>query len=239
MCKRDCVYAGTQNIQFDSGEHCCDYVIAALGTESEHKTRLGQLVKKYRLPSTHRKIRLLMMGENCPFYDPLSGGKKPIRRQSQILPRKPREKKEYTAPAAEDRLMELYKEGMSDRKIADALGLKEFQVLRWRQERNMPSNYSLHRLDEKRAREMYDEGKTDRQIAKILGVAAQTICSWRRKEKLPSKRLYAKIDYDRIRELYDQGMNDTQISAITGNATDSIRKWRKRYGLESNWEAPK
>ena len=236
MCKRDCAYAGTQNIQFGSGEHCCDYVIAALGTESEHKTRLGQLVKKYRLPSTHRKIRLLMMGENCPFYDPLSGGKKPIRRQSQILPRKPREKKEYTAPAAEDRLMELYKEGMSDRKIADALGLKESQVLRWRQERNMPSNYSLHRLDEKRARELYEEGKSDREIAQTIGVAAQTVCTWRRKEKLPPTRAYAKMDYDQLRELYDQGMNDTQISKITGHATDSIRKWRKRIGLKSNFE---
>lgn len=236
MCKRDCVYAGTQNIQFGSGEHCCDYVIAALGTESEHKTRLGQLVKKYRLPSTHRKIRLLMMGENCPFYDPLSGGKKPIRRQSQILPRKPREKKEYTAPAAEDRLMELYKEGMSDRKIAEALGLKEFQVLRWRQERDMPSNYSIHRMDEKRARELYEEGKSDREIAQTIGVAAQTVCTWRRKEKLPPTRAYAKMDYDQLRELYDQGMNDTQISKITGHATDSIRKWRKRIGLKSNFE---
>ena len=239
MCKRDCVYAGTQNIQFGSGEHCCDYVIAALGTESEHKTRLGQLVKKYRLPSTHRKIRLLMMGENCPFYDPLSGGKKPIRRQSQILPRKPREKKEYTAPADEEKLMELYEDGLSDKKVAEALGLKEFQVLRWRQERNLPSKFNLRHLDKNRVRELYEEGKTDREIARTLGVAAQTIANWRSKEKLKSVKSYARINYDQLRELYDQGMNDTQISQITGACTDSIRKWRKQNGLETNWKGTK
>ena len=234
MCKRDCIYAGPQNIHIGAGEHCCDYVLAMMGTAREQKTRFGQLVKKYRLPPTHRKIRLLMMGENCPFYETLSGRKKP-RKTSPILPRKPREAKEYTAPADEDRLMELYKEGLSDRNVAETLGLKEFQVLRWRQERDLPSNYSLHRLDKNRARELYEEGKSDREIAEILGVAPNTICQWRKKEKLKATRQYAKVNYDRLRELYDQGLNDTQIYRITGTSKDAIRKWRKSTGLKANW----
>lgn len=234
MCKRDCIYAGPQNIHIGAGEHCCDYVLAMMGTAREQKTRFGQLVKKYRLPPTHRKIRLLMMGENCPFYETLSGRKKP-RKTSPILPRKPREAKEYTAPADEDRLMELYKEGLSDRNVAETLGLKEFQVLRWRQERDLPSNYSLHRLDKNRARELYEEGKSDREIAEILGVAPNTICQWRKKEKLKATRQYAKVNYDRLRELYDQGLNDTQIYRITGTSKDAIRKWRKSTGLKTNW----
>lgn len=238
MCKRDCNYAGTENIHIGAGEHCCNYVIAALGTESEQKTRLGQLVKKYRLPSTHRKIRLLMLGENCPFYDPLYPGEKKPRADVPILPRKPREKKEYKAPAAEESLMALYEDGLSDKKIADSLGLKEFQVLRWRQERNLPSK-AFHRMDEERAREMYYAGKSDREIAKELGVAAQTVCNWRSKEKLKSTRQYAKINYDQLQELYDKGMNDSQISQATGHCTDSIRKWRKQNGLKSNFEATK
>ena len=235
MCKRDCIYAGPQNIHIGAGEHCCDYVLAMMGTDREQKTRFGQLVKKYRLPPTHRKIRLLMMGENCQFYEPLYPGRKKPRKTSPILPRKPREAKEYTAPADEDRLMELYKEGLSDRNVAETLGLKEFQVLRWRQERDLPSNYSLHRLDKNRARELYEEGKSDREIAEILGVAPNTICQWRKKEKLKAKRQYAKVNYDRLRELYDQGMNDTQIYRITGTSKDAIRKWRKSTGLKANW----
>lgn len=235
MCKRDCIYAGPQNIHIGAGEHCCDYVLAMMGTDREQKTRFGQLVKKYRLPPTHRKIRLLMMGENCPFYEPLYPGRKKPRKTSPILPRKPREAKEYTAPADEDRLMELYKEGLSDRNVAETLGLKEFQVLRWRQERDLPSNYSLHRLDKNRARELYEEGKSDREIAEILGVAPNTICQWRKKEKLKATRQYAKVNYDRLRELYDQGLNDTQIYRITGTSKDAIRKWRKSTGLKANW----
>ncbi len=239
MCKRDCIYAGTENIHFGAGEHCCDYVLAMMGTEREQKTRFGLLVKKYRLPPTHRKIRLLMMGENCPFYEPLYPGRKKPRKTSPILPRKPREAKEYTAPADEDRLMELYKEGLSDRNVAETLGLKEFQVLRWRQERDLPSNYSLHRLDKNRARELYEEGKSDREIAEILGVAPNTICHWRKTEKLKAKRKYAKVNYDRLRELYDQGLNDTQIYRITGTSKDAIRKWRKSTGLKANWKGTK
>ena len=235
MCKRDCIYAGPQNIHIGAGEHCCDYVLAMMGTDREQKTRFGQLVKKYRLPPTHRKIRLLMMGENCQFYEPLYPGRKKPRKTSPILPRKPREAKEYTAPADEDRLMELYKEGLSDRNVAETLGLKEFQVLRWRQERDLPSNYSLHRLDKNRARELYEEGKSDREIAEILGVVPNTICQWRKKEKLKAKRQYAKVNYDRLRELYDQGLNDTQIYRITGTSKDAIRKWRKSTGLKANW----
>ena len=235
MCKRDCIYAGPQNIHIGAGEHCCDYVLAMMGTDREQKTRFGTLVKKYKLPPTHRKIRLLMMGENCPFYEPLYPGRKKPRKTSPILPRKPREAKEYTAPADEDRLMELYKEGLSDRNVAETLGLKEFQVLRWRQERDLPSNYSLHRLDKNRARELYEEGKSDREIAEILGVAPNTICQWRKKEKLKAKRQYAKVNYDRLRELYDQGLNDTQIYRITGTSKDAIRKWRKSTGLKANW----
>lgn len=239
MCKRDCIYAGPQNIHIGAGEHCCDYVLAMMGTEREQKTRFGQLIKKYRLPPTHRKIRLLMMGENCPFYEPLYPGRKKPRKTSPILPRKPKKAKEYTAPADEDRLMELYKEGLSDRNVAETLGLKEFQVLRWRQERDLPSNYSLHRLDRNRARELYEEGKSDREIAGILGVAPNTICHWRKTEKLKAKRQYAKVNYDRLRELYDQGLNDTQIYRITGTSKDTILKWRKQNGLKSNWKGTK
>ena len=114
MCKRDCIYAGTENIHFGAGQHCCNYVVAMLATDREQKTRLGALVKKYKLPSTHRKIKLLMMGENCPFYDPLYPGKKKPKTNAPILPRKPREKREYKAPADEEKLMELYEDGLSD-----------------------------------------------------------------------------------------------------------------------------
>ena len=208
-------------------------------TNQEMKTRLGQLCKMYRLPSTHRKIKLLMMGVNCPFYEEIYTGKKRSKACSQILPRKPRAKREYKAPADEEKLMELYEDGLSDKKVAEALGLKEFQVLRWRQERNLPSKSSLRHLDKNRVRELYEEGKSDREIARTLGVAAKTITNWRSKEKLKSIRSYSRINYDQLRELYDQGLNDTQISQITGACTDSIRKWRKQNGLETNWKGTK
>ena len=113
MCKMNCVYAGTIYGQFGSGQHSCNYSLAMIEEGQEQKTRLGQLVKKYKLPSTHRKIMLLMRGENCPFFDPVYTGKKRrILRPKPPLaknPRKPREKTDYIPPDAdEDKLRELY-----------------------------------------------------------------------------------------------------------------------------------
>ena len=246
MCKMNCVYAGTIYGQFGSGQHSCNYSLAMIEEGQEQKTRLGQMVKKYKLPSTHRKIMLLMRGENCPFFDPVYTGKKRrILRPKPPLaknPRKPREKKDYIPPdAEEDKLRELYGKGLSDRQIAVQLGTKEYRVYRWRKDRKLSSNYNnTHRtIDEERARELYDEGSPDTRIAAELGCGVSTVASWRYREGLPAIYPHRRMNDQRIRELYDKGLNDTQISKVTGNSTDTIRRWRKRNGLESNWKEKK
>ena len=246
MCKMNCVYAGTIYGQFGSGQHSCKYSLAMIEEDQEQKTRLGQLVKKYKLPSTHRKIMLLMRGENCPFFDPVYTGKKRrILRPKPPLaknPRKPREKKDYIPPdAEEDKLRELYGKGLSDRQIAVQLGTKEYRVYRWRKDRKLSSNYkNTHRtIDEERARELYDEGSPDTRIAAELGCGVSTVATWRYREGLPAIYPHRRMNDQRIRELYDKGLNDTQISKVTGNSTDAIRRWRKRNGLESNWKEKK
>lgn len=241
MCRRDCIYAGGVNIQYGSGQHSCSYSGIMTETNQEMKTRLGQLCKMYRLPSTHRKIKLLMMGVNCPFYEEIYTGKKRRKACSQILPRKPREKKEHKAPADEERLRELYEQGLSDRKIAEELDLKEYNVYAWRRERGLPGNFhkTHNRIDEERARELLEEGLTDTQIAMAIGCSQAAIYHWRKRNGLKPKYPYSKMDQTRLRELYDQGLNDTQISRATGHCTDAIRRWRKRNGLKSNWEEQK
>ena len=241
MCKRDCVYAGSINSMYGGG-HSCNYCMAMQDTNRDQKTRLGQLVKKYRLPATHRKIKLLMLGANCPFYEEIYTGKKKRKASvEQILPRKKREKQEYRPPADEEKLRELYDQGLSDRKVAETLEVKESLVYRWRKERGLPGNFprTHNRIDEERARKLYDQGLTDNRIALAIGCSQVAVCHWRKRNGLEQRFRFAHMDYVRIRELYEEGLNDTQISRITGNCTDAIRRWRKRNGLESNWEEVK
>ena len=71
MCRRtDCKYIcgaainGNGLQERGGGNRPCDY------HRRMGKTRLAILTKKYGLPTTHKKIRKLMSGEHCPFFEP-------------------------------------------------------------------------------------------------------------------------------------------------------------------------
>lgn len=230
MCKRvSCKY-----ISLHLTGNQCDY------SSRTGKTRTGQLSKKMKLPANSPVILDMLEGNNCPFYQPRGKDEKPLPAVMATLrykpAPKPKEKKEYVPPASEERLILLYEQGLSDAKIAEELGIKEFHVNTWRKKRKLPSNFGTHRLkNEDRLMELYKLGMSDREISKETGTSCVTIYKWRSKHALAPNWKHERMDYKRVQELYDQGLNDKQISRETGHASDSIRLWRKRNGLESNF----
>lgn len=234
MCRRDCIYASSG----DGERHDCNYCLVMIDARHEKTTRLGQITKKIGLPSSHRKIKILMMDMNCPFFEPVKPSRKRQHLSSKpILPKKPREERK-APPEMADKFRELYDRGMSDRAISEKLGVKEYHVYKWRRERKLVSNFAKNhkRIDEERARELYHMEMTDTKMAEILDCSTSAVSQWRDRNGLPAMHPHARIDHKQIRDLYNQGMNDSQISRISGNSTDAIRRWRKRNGLKSNWE---
>lgn len=258
MCKRDCVYRGGINTKQGFYDYSCNYCGVMRDTGEEIQTRTKRLLikleKKHPNWDEEKKKKWMekyLSGENCPFFEDIAGtGKKrhgpvwsPAKKTGETEPTGKKQNmpqgdtKKYMPPVPEEMLISCHAQGLSDRKTAQLLGIRESQVYRWRKDRGIKSNYnySSKRLDEDRARELYNKGLTDSSIARELGCTQPGVSAWRYREGLPAQHPHARMDQEEIRRLYDKGYNDTEIARMTGHNTDSIRRWRKRNRLKSNY----
>ena len=103
--------------------------------------------------------------------------------------------------AMHDQIAKLYDQGLSDSKIAKAVGCTRLTVFAWRQRNDKPTNHPKHtqtgkknptekreahnkKIDDDRAWELYDSGLDDKEIGEILGLSPSTIAAWRRRHSL-------------------------------------------------------
>lgn len=83
------------------------------------------------------------------------------------------------------KFMRLYKEGLSDPKMAEALGVSCDTVRRWRRRNGLPNNFRRTAQQENLLMNLWLSGKNDREIAEAVGRAPSTISEWRKKNGLP------------------------------------------------------
>ena len=84
---------------------------------------------------------------------------------------------------------ELYDSGMSDSKIARAIGCAMSTVSRWRTLEGLESHGvsgTAPKLDRAKMRELYDIGLSDAKIAREVGCHPSTVGKWRLRENLPA-----------------------------------------------------
>lgn len=104
------------------------------------------------------------------------------------------------------RIAELYEQGLSDNKIAEATGCSRLTVFSWRQRNSKPTNNPKHtkavkknpvekrtapsnkKVDDDRARELYDNGLDDKEMGEVMGISPSTLAAWRRRHNLPAQR---------------------------------------------------
>ena len=130
---------------------------------------------------------------------------------------------------------ELYDKGMTDREIANVLGIGPGSVWYWRKMNGLPP--VKKQAEPPHFGELYDQGMADLEIAKRSGVPKRTVQSWRYKNKLkpnpknyvPSQELLERRK--KLRELYDRGLNDREIAAATGISEKTAAKFRLDSGL--------
>jgi len=86
----------------------------------------------------------------------------------------------FLPPEEEARRLALYHQGLTDKEIGAAIGLRPRAVALWRWKRGLPANRSGDRR-----LELYHQGLSDVQIAAAVGRNPQTICDWRQRHGLP------------------------------------------------------
>ncbi|MFW5794906.1 MAG: terminase gpP N-terminus-related DNA-binding protein [Bacillota bacterium] len=87
--------------------------------------------------------------------------------------------------------LELYKKGLSDREIAEKVGLSKAGIASWRYRNKLPANkkYKLSEKEKKKRFKLYNEGLTDKELSKKLDLTVKGVINWRNKNNLePNKK---------------------------------------------------
>lgn len=153
--------------------------------------------------------------------------------------------------------LKLYKQGLSDAKIAQVLFLSTSAIFHWRRKANLPVNLSpknYAKIDSKenmKRYRLYCNGLKDREIAEICNVSPHAINSWRYHRGLQSNhklkkerkeentmfvKAYPKEMKEKFFELYEKGLTYGQIAKELGVSRSTTRRWGNEiYGLEPNY----
>ena len=90
-------------------------------------------------------------------------------------------------PLEEETRLTLYRQGLSDRRIAEQVHVTPDAITAWRRTRGLPA-HTLHRKitpdTETEMMRMYQSGMSDGQISQESGMKKATVVSWRRRRGL-------------------------------------------------------
>lgn len=91
-------------------------------------------------------------------------------------------------PLEEETRRTLYRQGLSDRRIAEQVNVTPEAITAWRRTRGLPA-HTLHRKitpdTETEMLRMHQDGMSDGQISQESGMKKATVVSWRRRNGLP------------------------------------------------------
>lgn len=132
----------------------------------------------------------------CELY---TRGRREKRTERPTVPEKKARKRQ---PRAGDRrkkiddvkCLELYGEGMTDRQLAEKMGVKTDTARKWRKARNLPPNGGKRewyrapgqsRYNAPEVMRTWENGATDRELAEMTGTTTSAAKNWRYRNGLP------------------------------------------------------
>lgn len=161
-----------------------------------------------------------------------------------------------------DEREQLYRQGMSDRAIARAVGRDHTTIRDWRKRQGLPSNGrplrdpAVRRLAdaearlrkevwhrareerERRFRQGYAMGLGDKKLAQFVGVSENAALNWRQRRALPSNnpdRAHLSPEARAARMLlYSFGYSDARIAKEQRVRRSTIERWRAVLKLPAN-----
>ena len=145
-----------------------------------------------------------------------------------------------------ERMLELWKEGKTDKEIAEAVGIPRNNVCSWRLAAGLPVHKEPRCAedlwDDALVRKLYEEGRTDVEIANAAGVSKHAVFRWRQKYNLPTlqprKHGYSKAAEDpelleKMRAMWAERRTDAEIARELGLKCFVVRNCRIASGLPS------
>lgn len=142
-----------------------------------------------------------------------------------------------------DRQMALkyWREGNTDKEIADKLGISSKVVSCWRHrlklevhpEQTGDGKRGNLKIDREKALQMYRDGYTDREIAKAFHATAGGVSNWRRQNNLPSQQERKRSEkWQEVQELIQKGYTVTQIAMATARSYSNTLEYLQNNGAK-------
>lgn len=149
-----------------------------------------------------------------------------------------------------ERMLELWKEGKTDKEIAEAVGIPRNNVCAWRLAAGLPVHKELRCAedlwDDALVRKLYEEGRTDVEIANAAGVSRNAVFRWRQKYSLPTLQA-RRNDYskaaegpevlEKMRAMWAEQRTDAEIARALGLKYFVVRNCRIASGIPSTFQA--
>lgn len=137
----------------------------------------------------------------------------------------------------EEKALEMYNNGATEKEIAKAFGVACVTVYAWKLKAGLVQHSPEREKRFETVRKLYDLGLTDPQISEKTGLSIQMIYLWRRENALKANwspgKDWAEVDA-KFRPHYEKGLTDKQIADICGCNSWNVRDWRQREKLVSN-----
>jgi predicted transcriptional regulator len=141
-----------------------------------------------------------------------------------------------------EKLLELYKMGLSDYRIGKILNVTHWTVRQWRLKLGLPPKHQFRKkpkiVDIEKLKQLYNQGLTYEEIAKQLGVSKGTVNTYITKYKLANRQHIKKGSHSRIKSvilsLVDQKVYVTadDLSKYLNQSKVSIRNHLKALEKE-------
>lgn len=130
---------------------------------------------------------------------------------------------------SDNKFLELYHLGYTDKRIADETNVSSTQVRRIRIKLGLKVNKPKHRLDEIFLK-LYNQGYNDIDISEKTGVPKSVVQSYRCKLQLPAIGPH-KTDSTKIIQLVSKGLSDLEIADILNVSQLTVAKYRQQSGI--------
>lgn len=139
------------------------------------------------------------------------------------------------------KVREMYDQGKFDNEIAEAFGVCDNVIFKWRKRNNLPAVPPKGRgakYDWDTVKQLYEAGLRDAQIEEKTGIDRKRIRTWRSQNHLPKNADPVNQDavkfHERAKALHGQGLNDQQIAREMGVSDGRVLRWRHKHGLQPN-----
>jgi len=134
-------------------------------------------------------------------------------------------------------IVTLWREGLTDREIAEKLAVNPSTINYWRRKLKLPANRK-NLISKEELQKLVDKGYSLRRLARELNHDISTIKRYLNlygiEVKYKGRGRRVNFDVEKFLIMYRRGLSDKEIARIMGVSISCVYRWRRKFDLPPN-----